>query len=66
MSDVGKGDLTKRGTVTEDMFGNLADAFNFMIGSVRKIVAQVKEAAERVNSSAGNLRDSVWSNGGYR
>ena len=31
VSDVGKGDLTKRGEVTADMFGNLADGFNLMI-----------------------------------
>ena len=31
VSDVGKGDLTKRGEVTADMFGNMADAFNLMI-----------------------------------
>ena len=54
VSDVGKGDLTKRGTVTEDMFGNLADAFNLMLDRFGKLLRQVKEAAERVNSSAGN------------
>ena len=58
VSDVGKGDLTKRGTVTEDMFGNLADAFNLMLDRFGKLLRQVKEAAERVNSSAGNLRDT--------
>ncbi|MBU6433767.1 MAG: MCP four helix bundle domain-containing protein, partial [Nitrospirae bacterium] len=31
VSDVGKGDLTKRGEVTADMFGNLADGFNLMV-----------------------------------
>jgi len=58
VSDVGKGDLTKRGTVTEDMFGNLADAFNLMLDRFGKLLRQVKEAAERVNSSACNLRDT--------
>jgi twitching motility protein PilJ len=58
VSDVGKGDLTKRGTVTEDMFGNLADAFNLMLDRFGKLLRQVKEAAERVNASAGNLRDT--------
>lgn len=58
VSDVGKGDLTKRGTVTEDMFGNLADAFNLMLDRFGKLLRQVKEAAERVNSSAANLRDT--------
>lgn len=58
VSDVGKGDLTKRGTVTEDMFGNLADAFNLMLDRFGKLLRQVKEAAERVNQSAGALRDT--------
>ena len=58
VSDVGKGDLTKRGTVTEDMFGNLADAFNLMLDRFGKLLRQVKESAERVNSSAGALRDT--------
>ncbi|WP_447980212.1 methyl-accepting chemotaxis protein [Candidatus Nitrospira bockiana] len=58
VSDVGKGDLTKRGTVTEDMFGNLADAFNLMLDRFGKLLRQVKDAAERVNSSAGALRDT--------
>ena len=37
VSDVGKGDLTKRGEVTADMFGNMADGFNLMIQTVRTV-----------------------------
>ena len=59
VSDVGKGDLTKRGEVTADMFGNLADGFNLMIGRFGQLLKQVREAAERVNKSAGTLRDSA-------
>ena len=58
VSDVGKGDLTKRGEVTADMFGNLADAFNLMLDRFGKLLRQVKDAAERVNQSAGALRDT--------
>ena len=59
VSDVGKGDLTKRGEVTADMFGNMADAFNLMIQRFAQLMKQVREAAERVNNSAGALRDNA-------
>ena len=59
VSDVGKGDLTKRGEVTADMFGNLADGFNLMIARFGQLLKQVREAADRVNKSAGTLRDSA-------
>ncbi len=59
VSDVGKGDLTKRGEVTADMFGNLADGFNLMIQRFAHLMKQVREAAERVNKSAGSLRENA-------
>lgn len=59
VSDVGKGDLTKRGEVTADMFGNLADGFNLMVTRFGQLLKQVREAAERVNKSAGTLRESA-------
>ena len=59
VSDVGKGDLTKRGEVTADMFGNMADAFNLMIQRFSGLMKQVRDSAERVNASAGVLRDNA-------
>jgi twitching motility protein PilJ len=59
VSEVGKGDLTKRGEVTADMFGNLADGFNLMIQRFSQLMKQVRQAAERVNTSAGKLRDNA-------
>jgi twitching motility protein PilJ len=59
VSDVGKGDLTKRGEVTADMFGNLADGFNLMIQRFAQLLKQVRESAERVNRSAGTLRENA-------
>jgi len=58
VSDVGKGDLTKRGEVTADMFGNLADAFNLMLERFGKLMRQTREAADRVNQSATSVRDN--------
>lgn len=59
VSDVGKGDLTKRGEVTSDMFGNLADGFNLMIQRFSQLMRHVRESAERVNKSAGALRENA-------
>ncbi|HXF92349.1 MAG TPA: methyl-accepting chemotaxis protein [Nitrospiraceae bacterium] len=59
VSEVGKGDLTKRGEVTADMFGNLADGFNLMLGRFTQLMKQVREAAERVNKSASALRETA-------
>ena len=59
VSDVGKGDLTKRGEVTADVFGNLADGFNLMTQRFGQLMKQVREAAERVNKSTGTLRENA-------
>jgi len=59
VSDVSKGDLSKRGEVTADMFGNLSDAFNLMLDRFSQLMRQVRESAERVNSSAIALRDAA-------
>jgi twitching motility protein PilJ len=59
VSDVGKGDLTKRCDVTAGMFGNLADAFNLMIQRFSQLMKQVREGAENVNVSASMLRDNA-------
>src|SRR3989454_8452299 len=56
VSEVSKGDLTRRGEVTADMFGNLADAFNLMLDRFSKLLGQVNEAAVRVNESARGMR----------
>lgn len=59
VSDVGKGDLTKRGEVTADMFGNLADGFNLMIHRFSQLMKHVRQAAERVNAAASRLKDNA-------
>jgi twitching motility protein PilJ len=57
-SEVGKGDLSKRGEVTTDMFGSLADAFNLMLDRFGTLLRQVKDAANRVNQSAASLQET--------
>jgi methyl-accepting chemotaxis protein PixJ len=45
---VSQGNLTVRAKVTEDEIGTIADSYNAMITNLRKIVGQVKTAAEQV------------------
>jgi twitching motility protein PilJ len=59
VSEISKGDLTKRGAVTTDMFGNLADAFNLMLDRFAKLLTQSREAAERVAESATAMRETA-------
>jgi twitching motility protein PilJ len=59
VSEVSKGDLTRRGEVTADMFGNLSDAFNLMLDRFSKLIGQAKEAAHRVNESASAMRETA-------
>lgn len=47
-----RGDLTVQATVTADVLGAVADAFNLTIQSLREIVRQVKQAAEQVNQGS--------------
>lgn len=57
--DIGKGDLTKRGEVTADMFGTLTDGFNLVIQRFSQLMRQVRDSAERVSKSAGALRENA-------
>ena len=59
VNEVGKGDLTMRGEVTADMFGNLADAFNLMLDRFTNLLNHVRDAASGVNQSASALRDTA-------
>lgn len=47
-----QGDLTVQADVTADVLGAVADSFNLTIHNLRKIVHQVKVAAEQVNTGA--------------
>ncbi|MGJ3250801.1 MAG: methyl-accepting chemotaxis protein [Elainellaceae cyanobacterium] len=56
---VSQGDLTVRAKVTEDEIGTIADSYNAMITSLRKIVSQVKTAAEQVVTTTDTNDQSV-------
>ncbi|MCA1958361.1 MAG: methyl-accepting chemotaxis protein [Nitrospira sp.] len=57
MSEVVKGDLTKRGEVTGDVVGDVAQEFNLLIEKFLQLLLHVRESAERISKSADILRD---------
>jgi twitching motility protein PilJ len=59
VSDVSKGDLSRRGEVTTDMFGNLADAFNLMLDRFAQLLGEAKTAAGRVAESTTAMREAA-------
>jgi twitching motility protein PilJ len=55
VSNAAEGDLTIEAPVTEGALGSVADAFNYMIGELRTIIANVNETTVRVSSSTGEI-----------
>ncbi len=56
---VSKGDLTIRATVTADEVGTIADSYNALIRSLRRIVEQVKTASQSVTATASSSEISA-------
>lgn len=56
---VSKGDLTVRANVTPDQIGTIADSYNSLIRSLRKIVTEVQEAAGSVTTTAQDNESAV-------
>lgn len=54
-----EGDLTVRATITEDELGTIADAYNNTIQSLRKLVIQVKNAADSVALTSNNSESAI-------
>ena len=54
-----EGNLTVRAKVTEDEIGTIADSYNATIASLRKIVSQVKEAAQQVANTTDINQTSI-------
>ncbi|HZS49051.1 MAG TPA: methyl-accepting chemotaxis protein [Blastocatellia bacterium] len=52
VADVAQGDLTKEARVSEDVTGAIADALNFMIAELRRIIGKVQAVTWQVNTSA--------------
>ena len=56
VSDVAQGDLTKEAHVSEDVTAAIADALNFMIAELRRIIGQVQAVTWQVNTSANQTQ----------
>jgi len=56
MSDLAEGDLTAYASVTEDITGAIADAFNYAIDALRHLVARIDNTAEAVAEGAQTSR----------
>lgn len=48
-----KGDLTVRAEVNNSVLGALADSFNFLVSSLKKVVTGIQELATQVRSATG-------------
>jgi twitching motility protein PilJ len=56
ISGLAEGDLTAHATVTEDITGAIADAINYAIDSLRRLVNTINETSAEVSASAQNTQ----------
>lgn len=59
VGDVAQGDLTKRAEVTAEMTGAIADAFNYMIDQLRRVISRVQDTTLQVSSAAGEIQTTA-------
>jgi methyl-accepting chemotaxis protein len=55
VSQIARGDLTLRGTVSNDALGNVVDSVNYMLDNFVKVLERVRKAAIDVQSSANDI-----------
>jgi twitching motility protein PilJ len=55
VSTAAEGDLTIEAQVTEGALGSVADAFNYMIGELRTIIANVNDTTVKVSASTRDI-----------
>ena len=55
VSQIARGDLSLRGTVTKDALGNVVDSVNYMLDNFTKVLERVRKAAIDVHSSANDI-----------
>jgi len=60
ITPLAQGDLRVKATVGEASTGAIADAFNFAVDELRRLVHAVTESADLVNSSVNETRDSAY------
>lgn len=57
LSDLAEGDLTKTATVSENITGAIADAVNYTVEELRKLVLQITKATEQMGKATKNTED---------
>jgi twitching motility protein PilJ len=55
VSQIARGDLTLRGSVTSDALGNVVDSVNYMLDNFTQVLRRVRDAANDVSSSANEI-----------
>jgi twitching motility protein PilJ len=55
VSQIARGDLTLRGSVTSDALGNVVDSVNYMLDNFTSVLRRVRDAANDVSSSANQI-----------
>ncbi|MCP5140927.1 MAG: type IV pili methyl-accepting chemotaxis transducer N-terminal domain-containing protein [Gammaproteobacteria bacterium] len=59
IEDLANGDLTVQATVSEAFTGHIADAFNYVVESLRNLVRGINETAETVSVTATETQDTA-------
>jgi twitching motility protein PilJ len=55
VSQIARGDLTLRGSVTSDALGNVVDSVNYMLDNFTQVLRRVRDAASDVSGSANQI-----------
>ncbi|MCC7105630.1 MAG: methyl-accepting chemotaxis protein [Chloroflexi bacterium] len=55
VSSAAEGDLTVEAEVTDGELGSVADAFNYMVSELRRIIENVNDTTVKLNSSTGEI-----------
>jgi twitching motility protein PilJ len=55
VSQIARGDLTLRGSVTNDALGNVVDSVNYMLDNFTQLLRRVRDAANDVSTSANEI-----------
>ena len=55
VTEIGQGDLTKRGEVTWDVLGNVVDAINLMVEEISVVIGDVRQAAVKVAAGSNEM-----------
>ncbi|MER3442986.1 MAG: hypothetical protein C4333_02240 [Meiothermus sp.] len=56
--DIAQGDLTKRGTVTQDVLGSVVDAVNLATEEIARLLQDVQQTAQEVSQGARSMANT--------